>query len=238
MLQENVRTPHIYTTTSARYSRRTANCWRLSGPPEAVQGKQTHWTMARLFHPARYKAAGSQIIISGTGMPEGRCLPSWNKSDSDWSVVLIKKRGQTHRLTPKRVLIINTEAPKAKIWTRVTMINTLISSWQMFLWLHADWMNLQHRHLWLRNPLDVHMKSFLTVWQRVDPVFVQPHGDGVHLCLPRSLLQLASLLSQSALHHGRLGQRAIWILWTEETRQSVTEVNVYFQSLKTCLNKS
>lgn len=51
-----------------------------------------------------------------------------------------------------------------------------------------------------------------TVWKWVDPVLVQPHGDGVHLCLTCSLLQLSPLLGQSALHHGSLGQRAIWIL--------------------------
>lgn len=71
---------------------------------------------------------------------------------------------------------------------------------------------LNNQHLRLRNTLGVQMKSFLTVWQRVDPVLIQPHGDGVHLSLSCRLLQLSPLLSQSALHHGRLRQRAIWIL--------------------------
>lgn len=55
-------------------------------------------------------------------------------------------------------------------------------------------------------------KEVLTVWQRVDPVFVQAHGDGVHLSLARRLLQFSPLLGQSALHHGGLRQRAVWVL--------------------------
>lgn len=56
-------------------------------------------------------------------------------------------------------------------------------------------------------------------------MLVEPRGDGVHLRLTRRLLQLASLLGQGALHHGRLGQGAVWVLETrvdqirpEETR--------------------
>lgn len=55
-------------------------------------------------------------------------------------------------------------------------------------------------------------KEVLTVWQRVDPVFVQAHGDGVHLSLARRLLQFSPLLGQSALHHGGLRQRAVGVL--------------------------
>jgi len=75
---------------------------------------------------------------------------------------------------------------------------------------------LPHQYLQLKYDLMSARDRFLTVWQRVDPVFVQPHGDGVHLCLPSGLLQLSSLLSQSALHHGCLRQRAIWILCREK----------------------
>lgn len=78
------------------------------------------------------------------------------------------------------------------------------------------------------------MKSFLTVWQRVDPVLIQPHGDGVHLSLSCRLLQLSPLLSQSALHHGRLRQRAIWIL--HGGKHKCVSVHTYYYAFHS-LNK-
>lgn len=60
------------------------------------------------------------------------------------------------------------------------------------------------------------MKEVLTVWQRVDPVFVQAHRDGVHLSLARCLLQFPPLLGQSALHHCGLGQRAVGVLQSDK----------------------
>lgn len=60
------------------------------------------------------------------------------------------------------------------------------------------------------------MMEVLTVWQRVDPVLVQAHWDGVHLSLSRRLLEFPPLLGQSALHHGGLGQRAVGVLQTHK----------------------
>lgn len=51
-----------------------------------------------------------------------------------------------------------------------------------------------------------------TIWEGVDPVLVEPHGDGIHLCLPLRLLQLPPLLGQGALHHGCLGKGAVRVL--------------------------
>lgn len=51
-------------------------------------------------------------------------------------------------------------------------------------------------------------------------MLVETSGDGVHLCCPSRLLQLSPLLSESALHHGGLGEGAVWVL-TDEMRTAV-----------------
>lgn len=52
----------------------------------------------------------------------------------------------------------------------------------------------------------------LTVRHWVNPVLVETGWDAVHLCSTGRLLQLSPLLRQSTLHHGGLGEGAIWIL--------------------------
>jgi hypothetical protein len=59
----------------------------------------------------------------------------------------------------------------------------------------------------------------LTVRQGVYPVLVEANRYAVHLSHSLSLLHLPPLLSQSTLHHGCLGQRAVWIL-TEANREN------------------
>lgn len=79
-------------------------------------------------------------------------------------------------------------------------------------------------------------QEVLTVWQRVDPVFVQAHGDGVHLSLPRRLLQFPPLLGQSALHHGGLRQRAVGVLQPHKhTGQHVVWYYIFVAINNICL---
>lgn len=52
----------------------------------------------------------------------------------------------------------------------------------------------------------------LTIRHGVYPVLVEAGRDGVQLCRSSRLLQLSPLFRESALHHGCLGEGAIWIL--------------------------
>lgn len=94
--------------------------------------------------------------------------------------------------------------------TWIVFVSEFVSGWRWYLWCVKS-----HRHMiyrWIYNHICWVVVSVLTIGHRVDPVLVETGGDRVHLCCARRLLQLPPLLRQGALHHGRLGEGAVWVL--------------------------